>query len=126
MEIPPQKKKKTKKRKTPDSRQINILKNRHIPDSSHIKGETVHGTKRPRDGHHIINYIIIRLRLGKRDRSWVNQTGPVVGSPVGVPIRQAGAVPRLREAVEDPLAVVQTHVGEVPVFVFTDATENRA
>lgn len=50
------------------SSKIHVLKNRDIPNSRHIKGKPIHGPKGIRDRHHIVNYIIIRLRLRQRDR----------------------------------------------------------
>ena len=104
--------------------QINILKNRHIPNPSHIERKPIHRPKSPRNRHHIIHNIIIRLRLRQRDRSRINET--IVARPATSIDAQIGIAPCFRESVQDSLAVVQTHVGQVPVFFFSYAAEDVA
>lgn len=107
-------------------REIDVLKDRYIPNSRHVKGEAIHGSKCPRDGHHIVHDIVVGLRFRERDRErdgcWIHDTivvltgrrveGQVCGASVG------------GEAIEDAFAVIEAHVGDIPVFFFSDAAQD--
>lgn len=97
------------------------MKDRNIPNPRHIEWEAIHGAERPGDRHHIVDNIVIRLRLGQRYRRRIDQS--VIGLPDTVEAL-IGVVAVPRESVEDVLAMVEAHVGDIPVFFLADAAQD--
>lgn len=117
------------------SSKIHVLKNRDIPNSRHIKGKPIHGPKGIRNRHHIVNYIIVRLRLRQRNRyrSRVDESIRMIrrSHEPAANVRRisgggaVGATPG-GESTENSFAVIETHVGNIPIIFFAEAAEDGA